>query len=190
MSIAAPTLTLGSNFELRPKQTSSEYQKLTHGLIPASISPLDGSSMASNESSKDQPPRVLECTPNEGPAGITVRVVIQSLPSNPTLKLAFGGLVVDTKQLDNANFTTLAAIVPNTTHTQNNSSQVPISVCIYDNDTVHNSWVIGEFTYTEGNVYISTFPMTRRVDTDCQEKKKRSKINIGFHIVCVWAEEI
>ncbi|CAM0139025.1 unnamed protein product [Umbelopsis sp. WA50703] len=145
----APTLTLGSNFELRPKQPSSDYQKLTHDLIPASISPLDGSNMTSNESSKDQPPRVLECGPNEGPAGITIRVVIQSLPSNPTLKLAFGGLVVDTKQLNNANFTTLAAIVPNTTHTQNNSSQVPISVCIYDNDTVHNSWVIGEFTYTE-----------------------------------------
>jgi hypothetical protein len=103
---------------------------------------------------KDEAPRVLECGPNEGQAGTTVRVVLQTFPSNPTLKLAFGGLVVDTKQLDNANFTNLAAIVPNPTHTLNNASQIPISVCVYENDAVHNSWVIGEFTYTEGNVYV------------------------------------
>jgi hypothetical protein len=158
----APALTLGSNFELRPKQTSTDYQKMAHELInpPTAQSnneTLDNTTLTPIDS-KDEAPRVLECGPVEGPAGTTVRVVIQSFPSHPTLKLAFGGLVVDTKQLDNANFTTLAAIVPSATHTQNNRSQMPISVCVYDNDAVHNSWVIGEFTYTEGNVYFQTFP--------------------------------
>jgi hypothetical protein len=109
---------------------------------------------------KDGGPRVLECGPSEGPAGTTVRVVLQTFPSNPALKLAFGGLVVDTKQLDNANFTNLAAIVPmpNQTHSVNNAPQIPISVCVYENDAVHNSWVIGEFTYTEGTVFLLNAP--------------------------------
>ncbi|KAI8577174.1 hypothetical protein K450DRAFT_253214 [Umbelopsis ramanniana AG] len=150
----APALTLGSNFELRPKQSNTDYQKLAaQGYIHTPHTDdhhSDNSNMAADR--KDEGPRVLECGPSEGPAGTTVRVVLQTFPSNPALKLAFGGLVVDTKQLDNANFTNLAAIVPmpNQTHSVNNAPQIPISVCVYENDAVHNSWVIGEFTYSEG----------------------------------------
>lgn len=154
---SAPALTLGSNFELRPKQSNTDYQKLAaQGYIHTPTSNTDdhhsdNSNMADR---KDEGPRVLECGPSEGPAGTTVRVVLQTFPSNPVLKLAFGGLVVDTKQMDNANFTNLAAIVPmpNQTHSVNNATHIPISVCVYENDTVHNSWVIGNFTYTEGKL--------------------------------------
>lgn len=153
MTTLAPALTLGSNFELRPKQSNTDYQKLAaQGYIHTPDDHhSDNSNMAADR--KDEGPRVLECGPSEGPEGTTVRVVLQAFPSNPALKLAFGGLVVDTKQLNNANFTNLAAIVPmpNQTHTVNNAAQIPISVCVYENDAVHNSWVIGEFTYTEGN---------------------------------------
>jgi hypothetical protein len=179
----APALTLGSNFELRPKQSNTDYQKLAQGYIhthtPHSGDHSDVSVMTSTDR-KEEPPRVLECGPIEGPPGTTVRVVLQTFPTNPALKLAFGGLVVDTKQLDNANFTTLAAIVPNATHTLNNASQMPISVCVYENDAVHNSWVIGDFTYTEGNVYYSkkylmTFDRCAKPcflwEMKCQKKK-------------------
>jgi hypothetical protein len=157
LTTSAPALTLGSNFELRPKQSNTDYQKLAaQGYIHTPTSNTDdhhsdNSNMADR---KDEGPRVLECGPSEGPAGTTVRVVLQTFPSNPALKLAFGGLVVDTKQMDNANFTNLAAIVPmpNQTHSVNNAPQIPISVCVYENDAVHNSWIIGEFTYTEGKL--------------------------------------
>ncbi|KAI8333243.1 hypothetical protein BD560DRAFT_414962 [Blakeslea trispora] len=107
----------------------------------------------STDHSPEQPkntesPRVIKMTPNRGSEGTTITVVVQSLacPSNP-VKLAFNSLVVNTKQLQSQNITSLVATVPPFRHTQSTSSQVPVSICITNGDTVTATWTIADFIY-------------------------------------------
>ncbi|OBZ82144.1 hypothetical protein A0J61_09804 [Choanephora cucurbitarum] len=106
---------------------------------------------SSNESPSEQPknnqsPQVIKMTPNRGSEGTTITVVVQSLPSNP-VKLAFNSLVVNTKQLQSQNITSLVATVPPFQHTQSTSAQVPISICMINGDAVTATWTIADFVY-------------------------------------------
>ncbi|KAI8352154.1 hypothetical protein EDC96DRAFT_518244 [Choanephora cucurbitarum] len=100
----------------------------------------------SEQQKNNQSPQVIKMTPNRGSEGTIITVVVQSLPSNP-VKLAFNSLVVNTKQLQSQNITSLVATVPPFQHTQSTSAQVPISICMINGDAVTATWTIADFVY-------------------------------------------
>lgn len=93
-------------------------------------------------------PRLIDISPSKGNQGTIVTVVVQSLNQQAvSVKLAFNSLVVDTKQMQAQGITSLVASVPPFQHINATSSNVPISVCVVDKDSVIETWPIAEFTY-------------------------------------------
>ncbi|KAI8884765.1 hypothetical protein K501DRAFT_247276 [Backusella circina FSU 941] len=106
------------------------------------------SSQSSDQPKTEGSPRLIEMTPTRGCEGGVITVVVQSLPQQSTpVKLAFNSLVVDTKQMQSQGITSLVASVPPFQHTHSATSNVPISICILDKDSVTETYPVAEFTY-------------------------------------------
>ncbi|OZJ03601.1 hypothetical protein BZG36_03696 [Bifiguratus adelaidae] len=96
-------------------------------------------------------PRVLEYSPQYGPEGTAFTMVLQFHQPDKHLKLGFGSLIVDTKQLSGPGYTTLTASVPPFGQTKWHLSKVPLYLLVLENDIVVNSWWFGEYTYVDGS---------------------------------------
>lgn len=94
-------------------------------------------------------PRLIEMSPVRGSQGTIVTVVVQSLSHHQfvPVRLAFNSLVVDTKQMQAQGITSLVAAVPPFQQTHSATTNVPISVCMLDKDSVTETWPVAEFVY-------------------------------------------
>ncbi|KAG0048407.1 hypothetical protein BGZ83_006615 [Gryganskiella cystojenkinii] len=95
-----------------------------------------------------QPPRVLEYNPHYGPGGQMLTVTLQVISDN-ALRIAFGTLVVDTKQYAANGYVTLSCTVPSFAITRWFTSKVPLYVLQMENDMVKESWPFGDYSYYE-----------------------------------------
>ncbi|KAI8374384.1 uncharacterized protein BYT42DRAFT_615554 [Radiomyces spectabilis] len=92
-------------------------------------------------------PKLIDMSPSRGNEGTIITVVVQALPSQMPVKLAFNSLVVDTKQMQAQGITSLVATVPPFQQTHSASPAVPISICFLDKDMVTETWLVAEFMY-------------------------------------------
>jgi uncharacterized protein YraI len=95
-----------------------------------------------------QGPKLIELSPAQGKEGTIVTVVVQALPPQMPAKLAFNSLMVDTKQLQAQDITSLVATVPSFQQTHSSTSNIPISICFLDKDMVTETWIVADFNYT------------------------------------------
>ncbi|KAL1923897.1 uncharacterized protein VTP21DRAFT_6932 [Calcarisporiella thermophila] len=93
--------------------------------------------------------RVLHYSPQHGQEGTPFTVALQVPQLEKTLKLGFGTLIVDTKQLNTPSYATLSTNVPAFSLTKWNSGRVPVYILVLDNDTVVDSRYFGDFTYED-----------------------------------------
>lgn len=93
-------------------------------------------------------PKLIELSPAQGKEGTIVTVVVQALPPQMPAKLAFNSLMVDTKQLQAQDITSLVATVPSFQQTHSSTSNIPISICFLDKDMVTETWFVADFNYT------------------------------------------
>ncbi|KAF7727582.1 hypothetical protein EC973_007343 [Apophysomyces ossiformis] len=106
-------------------------------------------SLPIDQKQQSEPPRLIEINPPRGPPGTPLTVVLQSLrPDLISAKLAFNSLIVETKQMRAPGIISLGATVPPFQQINANTPVIPISVCLFDKDTVTETWPVAEFTYT------------------------------------------
>jgi hypothetical protein len=111
-------------------------------------------------------PKIVQWGPHDGQQATTIiSVVLQyhldtsSEEMLPTMKLGFGSIVVETAhqqhRLGNQSdsiWITLAAQAPLFSDTQCSTTNVPISICLFDSqdpDLAIDHWEIGTFTFRE-----------------------------------------
>jgi len=104
-----------------------------------------------SEDKNAQGPKLIQLSPAHGNEGTIVTVVVQALPPQMPAKLAFNSLMVDTKQLQAQDITTLVATVPSFQQTHSSTPNVPVSICFLDKDMVTETWTVADFSYTALN---------------------------------------
>jgi hypothetical protein len=129
MEGTAPIIRLASGFEPRPKNGDNNIANNNKSLVGNAV----------------------QCSPFAGPEGTEVTVTIQSPLSDVGFKIAFGSLVVNTKQMSSMNMYTLIATAPNHVLTNCASYVVPISVCAYKGDSAIQTWTVGRFNYVSND---------------------------------------
>ncbi|KAI8644201.1 hypothetical protein BD408DRAFT_384012 [Parasitella parasitica] len=100
-----------------------------------------------SESSVLQGPKLIELSPTRGNEGTIVTVVVQRMPPHIPAKLAFNSLMVDTKQLQAHDITSLVATVPPFQQTHHSTPNVPISICFLDANMVTKTWIVADFNF-------------------------------------------
>lgn len=123
----APIIRLASGFEPRPKNGDNAI---------ADKSPFGN---------------IIQCSPQVGQEGTEVTIALQSSLNDVVFKIAFGNIVVETKQMSNMGVHTMIAAAPDHALTQQTGSSVPISVCAYRGDVALQTWTVGRFNYMDGN---------------------------------------
>jgi hypothetical protein len=139
-------------------------------------------SQSSDQQKIEGAPRLVEMTPTRGCQGSVITVVVQSLQQSTLVKLAFNSLVVDTKQMQAQGITSLVATVPPFQHTHSTTSNVPISICILDKDSVTETYPVAEFSYDEeqqqSESIIKFTPTTQRPTVPTPSYEPRGKISL------------
>ncbi|KAI8878754.1 hypothetical protein K501DRAFT_195157, partial [Backusella circina FSU 941] len=92
---------------------------------------------------------LLELTPTHGRENTIVTVVVQTMPSQMPVKLAFNSLMVDTKQMQAQGITSLVATVPAFQQTHSPTTNVPVSICFLNKDMVTETWLVADFVYED-----------------------------------------
>lgn len=148
MKIVVPTVRLASSIEPPHKWPP---------IAPASNNNGEGLEKQDNA---DQEPKLIEFNPRQGQEGTIVTIVVQSLPSQIPIKLAFNNLLVETRQMQAQGITSLVATVPPFQQIQqqqtSSASQgsrvatVPLSICFLNRDHVATeTWLVSDFVYTD-----------------------------------------
>lgn len=134
-------------------------------------------------------PKLVELNPSFGNEGTIVTVVVQALPPQIPVKLAFSSLMVDTKQLQAQGITSLVATVPSFQQTHSTTSTVPISVCYFDKDMVTETWMVAEFTYHDENKQsTNTVNSTNdhyQINVDYNDKNNNTFQAKGIHYIYI-----
>ncbi|RUS14003.1 hypothetical protein BC938DRAFT_477576 [Jimgerdemannia flammicorona] len=133
---------LATDFEPRPKLVQTPTKFITQ----AQQNPQQ------QQQEYQQQPRVLNFSPQYGPEGVAFTVALQFSSPGKQLKLGFGSLVVETKQLSMPGYTTLSTTVPNFAFTKWHTSKVPLHILVLEDDIVVESWCFGEFAYWEASI--------------------------------------
>lgn len=116
--------------------------------------------MVDKPTRSNEAPKLIEFSPSFGNEGTIITVVLQALPPQMPVKLAFNSLMVDTKQLQAQGITSLVATVPSFQQTHSSTPNVPISVCFFDKDMVTETWMVAEFTFDFTNEKTTTATTT------------------------------
>lgn len=127
MAKLAPIIRLASGFEPRPKNGDSAI---------ADKSPFGN---------------IIQCSPQVGQEGTEVTIALQSSLNDVVFKIAFGNMVVETKQMSNMGVHTMIAAAPDHASTQQTTYSVPVSVCAYRGDVALQTWTVGRFNYMDSN---------------------------------------
>ncbi|KAI9478794.1 MAG: hypothetical protein EXX96DRAFT_572321 [Benjaminiella poitrasii] len=147
--------------------------RLASGVEPQQKWPIQehGNLNTTKPGSTKEGPKLIELSPSHGDDGTIVTVVVQALPPQVPVKLAFNSLMVDTKQLQAQGITSLVATVPAFQQTHSATPNVPISICFLDKDMVTETWMVADFTYNS----------TENVRTKSPAANVSSYVNVSYN---------
>lgn len=96
-------------------------------------------------------PKLIKLSPTHGKEETVITVVVQALPTQLPVKLAFNNLIVNTNQMRGQEITSLVASVPPFKHIRSSTSSVPVTICFLDEDVVTATQFVANFKYDIGD---------------------------------------